>query len=107
MLRQRALRIASLGLVLAAVLAVVALDRPFDRSPVYSVAELRRHLAKDPRRWLGRTLLVRGEAIANGCLEAASTPGLCAPHCRHTSPIPAPRWRVPCCRWSRRVPTRC
>jgi hypothetical protein len=79
MLRQRALRIASLGLVLAAVLALVALDRPFDRSPVYSVADLRRHLAQDPRPWLGRTLLVRGAAIAPGCREEAGTLVLCSP----------------------------
>jgi hypothetical protein len=91
MQRQRALLIASLGLVLAAVLAVLALDRPFHRSPVYSVADVRSHLAQDPRRWLGRTLLVRGEANVSGCREAAATLVLCAPLRAYlTDPSPAP-----------------
>jgi hypothetical protein len=46
---------------------------------VYSVADVRSHLAEDPRRWLGRTLLVRGEAIAAACVESAATAILCAP----------------------------
>jgi hypothetical protein len=79
MLRHRALLIASLGLVLVAVLAMVVLDRPFDRRPVYSVAQLHSHLEKEPRRWLGRTLLVRGKAMAAACVESAATAILCAP----------------------------
>jgi hypothetical protein len=79
MLRHRALLIASLGLVLVAVLAMVVLDRPFHRSPVYSVADVRSHLLEDPRGWLGRTLLVRGETIARGCREEAGTLVLCSP----------------------------
>jgi hypothetical protein len=91
MLCQRALLIASLGLALVAVLARVVLNRPFDRSPVYSVADLRRHLAADPRRWLGRTLLVRGEAIAVVCATEAGTPVLCAPpRVILTDPYPSP-----------------
>jgi hypothetical protein len=79
MLRHRGLLIASLGLVLVAVLAMVVLDRPFDRSPVYSVAQLHSHLEKDPRRWLGQTLLVRGAVFARGCREEAGTLVLCSP----------------------------
>jgi hypothetical protein len=79
MVRQRVLLIAALGLVVVAVLAVVARARPFDRSLVYSVVDLRRHLAEDPRPWLGRRLLVRGEAIAVACPVDPGTPGLCAP----------------------------
>jgi hypothetical protein len=79
MVRHGALLIASLGLVLVAVLALVVRDRPLGWSPVYSVADLRSHLAADPRRWLGRMLLVRGEAIARACVEHAATLILCAP----------------------------
>jgi hypothetical protein len=78
MVRHRALLTASMDLVLVALL-VVALTRLFDRSPVYSVSDLRSHLAKDPRGWLGRGLLVRGEAIAVACAEDAGTPVPCAP----------------------------
>jgi hypothetical protein len=77
MLRQRALLIAALGLVLVAMLITRPFGWPFHRSPVYSVADLRSHLEADPRRWLGRTLLVRGAAIAGGCREAAGTLVLC------------------------------
>jgi hypothetical protein len=84
-------RITALGLVLVAVLAVVAFDRSFNVSPVYSVAALRARLAEDPRPWLGRRLLVRGEAIVVACPTDPADPGtpvLC-PHRGATSPIPA------------------
>jgi hypothetical protein len=79
MLRQRALLIAVLGQVLVAMLIMMVLGRPLHRSPVYSVAKLRSHLLEDPQPWLGRTLLVRGEAIARGCRAEAGTLVLCSP----------------------------
>jgi hypothetical protein len=72
-------RITALGLVLVAVLAVVAFDWSFNVSPVYSVAALRARLAGDPRPWLGRRLLVRGEAIVVACPTDPGTPVLCPP----------------------------
>jgi hypothetical protein len=39
-----------------------------DHGPVYSVAELRSHLAEDRQRWVGRTLLVRGVAVTAACV---------------------------------------
>jgi hypothetical protein len=41
-----------------------AVVRMADQGPVYSVAELRAHLAHDPGAWARRTVLVRGRATA-------------------------------------------
>jgi hypothetical protein len=38
--------------------------------PVYSVAEVRAQLVRDPRRWTGRTILIRGEIVP--CLAVPS-----------------------------------
>jgi hypothetical protein len=77
------------GLLLVAGLAALVISRPPDHGPVYSVAALRSHLAEDPGRWLGRTLRVRGEAIAVACTTEAGRPVPCAPTAYLADPGPS------------------
>jgi hypothetical protein len=46
---------------------------------VYTLAALHGLVDREPAHWLGRTLLVQGEAIATSCVERAGTLVLCAP----------------------------
>ena len=58
-IKQRGVRAALL--ILLALLAAVALDlRAASPERVYTVAEVRRGLATQPRQWVNRTVLVRG-----------------------------------------------
>jgi hypothetical protein len=59
--------VAPLGLLLATVLTVAALGSHRSHGPVYSVAELRSHLAEDPQAWVGRIAGVRGIAVGSSC----------------------------------------
>jgi hypothetical protein len=61
-------------LLLAAGLAAVALLRPLGHGPVYTVAQVRAQLDRDPAAWRGQALWVRG--LIAGC------PGLLAPYVR-------------------------
>jgi hypothetical protein len=54
-----------LGLVLLTGLAIAAVSIRPDLGPVYTVAEVRAHLANDAKEWVGRTILVR--AMAEPC----------------------------------------
>jgi hypothetical protein len=45
---------------------LAAYQRPLDRGPVYSVAQVEARLASHPRAWTDRTLLLRGVAVAVG-----------------------------------------
>jgi len=58
------------GLVLVTGIAFAASSRRVDKGPVYTVAEVRAHLADKPGAWVGRTVLVRG--LAEACLGAGS-----------------------------------
>jgi hypothetical protein len=51
-----------LGLALATGLAAVALRRPLDQGPVYTVAQVQAQLQRQPGAWAGRTVRVRGVA---------------------------------------------
>lgn len=99
-LRSRYLGIAP-ALCLAALLGWALLATAADlratpalHGPVYGVATIRAHLARDPGRWVGRTLLVRGEVVpclampsaANGPCRALAPSGWQPP-----SPTP---WRA-------------
>jgi hypothetical protein len=60
MARPCLLRGGLLGLVLITGLAVMAIYRPPDRGPVYTVAQVQAGLADQPQDWVGRTVQVRG-----------------------------------------------
>jgi hypothetical protein len=80
MLRHRVLLITSLSLVLVALLVVPARDRPLHQGPVLTVAAVQVHLAKDPRAWTNRTLLLRGVAATADCVNQLARAGIvCAP----------------------------
>jgi hypothetical protein len=69
-----------LGLVLATGLAAVALRSRLDHGPVYTVAQVQAQLARRPRAWTNRALLLRGVAEVAGCV--VDTPDgqlLCGP----------------------------
>jgi hypothetical protein len=51
-----------LGLALASGLAAVALRRPLDHGPVYTLAQVQAQLKRQPGAWVGRTVRVRGVA---------------------------------------------
>jgi hypothetical protein len=63
MLHFRALLGALLVLAFALFIAVAVLGGNGDAGPVYSIAMVRAQLARDPDRWVGRTILVRGEVV--------------------------------------------
>jgi hypothetical protein len=73
MIRYPAFSIGLAGLVLATGLALAAGCGHRHEGPVYSVADLRAHLADNPGAWLGRTVWVRG--VAGTCLDAARQGG--------------------------------
>jgi hypothetical protein len=77
--RRAALVGSLLALALAAALIrwVAVVGGHTDRGQVYSVATLRAYLAHDPRRWVGRALLVRGEVVPCVAMPAAED-GPCA-----------------------------
>jgi hypothetical protein len=62
MARLALLVLAVSGMVLASTAALSAI-RLTAQGPVYRVAELRRHLDREPQAWVGRVLLVRGEVV--------------------------------------------
>lgn len=66
-----------LALAIALLVGVAAVGGHTDSGPVYSVAAVRAHLAHDPGRWVGRTLLVRGEVVPCLAMPSADN-GLCA-----------------------------
>jgi hypothetical protein len=66
--------VATLGLLLAAVLTVAALGSRQELGPAYSVKALQMNLQQAPRRWVGRTVRVRG--VAWPCREWAYGPCL-------------------------------
>jgi hypothetical protein len=71
---------ALLCLLLAGGLAAVALVRPPAHGPVYTVAQVQAQLARRPRAWTGRMLLVRGVAEVTVCVSTTPDgPLLCAP----------------------------
>ena len=93
MVRACVLVLAVSGPLLALAVLLSAM-RPAERGPVYPVAEVRRHLARDPRAWVGRALLVRGEVVPCLAMPSAEN-GPCAalaPSGRQ-SPSPTP-WRA-------------
>jgi hypothetical protein len=67
---------AGLCLLLGLALAVCGLR---DRGPIYSVAAIQARLARHPDAWVGRTLLVRGVAVAPPCAQQSVTVVLCGP----------------------------
>jgi hypothetical protein len=69
-----------LGLALATGLAAVALRRPLDHGPVYTVAQVHAQLKRQPGAWMNRPLLLRGVADVAACVaRATDAPLLCAP----------------------------
>jgi hypothetical protein len=68
-----------LGLLLAAGLAVPAISWLPDHAPVYTVAQLQAHLARDPTALVGRTLRVRGIANPAGCSTTDAQQGAPCP----------------------------
>jgi hypothetical protein len=79
-MKRLAILAALLGLALTgSVLVVTASGSHAPPVSVLSATALQRQLAHDPQRWLGRTLLVRGVAIARGCRIEAGTLVLCSP----------------------------
>jgi hypothetical protein len=70
-----------LGVLLVVGLGIVALPSRTDRSPVYTVAQVRTHLVRQPHAWRDRTLLLRGVAVVAGTCLPPSGPqlALCAP----------------------------
>src|SRR5262249_29630546 len=77
MTRVLAVLVALSCLVFACVALPIA--RQARHEPVYTRAALHGLVDREPARWLGRTLLVQGEAIATSCVERAGTLILCAP----------------------------
>ena len=71
--------VAPLGMLLASIIAVAAFV-DVGRSPVYSAAAVQAGLARNPEAWVGRTVRVRGTAVAAGCFMATeSALALCSP----------------------------
>jgi hypothetical protein len=56
-----------LGLLLTG-LVFATLSRHQDQGPAYSLAQIQAHLARQPGRWLGRTVRVRGMVEISGCV---------------------------------------
>ena len=59
--------VALLGLALLAALVAVAAPHGSGGGPIYTVAQARAGLTRQPRAWVGRTVLVRGQLIVAGC----------------------------------------
>jgi hypothetical protein len=60
MLRSPAFRLGLAGLLLAGWLTALATHVHLEHSPVYTVAQVQTLLAREPKQWLGRTLLLHG-----------------------------------------------
>jgi hypothetical protein len=69
--------VALLALALATGGAGLIGTRPRALVPVYSLAEVRAHLARDPGAWVGRIVEVRGRAVGAHCLWPAAAPDAC------------------------------
>jgi hypothetical protein len=83
-----------LALVLVLLAEVAVGDRHTGRTPIYGVATLRAHLAHDPRHWVGRTLLVRGEIVPCLAMPSADN-GRCAALAPSAWQPPSPTpWRT-------------
>ncbi len=76
MMRRIVLVLAALALVVAIIMATG--QRPTPAGAVYTVAQVRAGLARNPRAWVGRTILVRGLVmrcrLVEGCV--ALPPGI-------------------------------
>jgi hypothetical protein len=81
MLRHATPWIAPLSLLVGALLVVLALAQPLQRSPVYTVAEVQAGLTEHPGHWMGRTVRVSGIAVL--CVSSASLGN--TPFCGHGS----------------------
>jgi len=73
MKRPRVVVGALLSLLSMVGLGVTTIRTYSNHDPLYSVAAVHRGLAQDPAAWANRTLLVRGVAMAPGCVLREST----------------------------------
>jgi hypothetical protein len=66
-----------LGLALATGLGAAALRRPLDHGPVYTVAQVRAQLDRDPAAWMRQMLWVRGRIAGCRAILPAGAHSVC------------------------------